>query len=306
MDESAPAKPVVSPAKPSIWERQPQGLFLYAVLWVTLCCPGVMTLYILHPLVRFRSLAWAIGEEASFAFAALVALGIMIGFVQHKPLVGAGFDARGMVFETLIGLVIGCGLISVVVGILSMTGHMHTVARHAGYVAWPAAVFCLMIAISEETIFRGYMLAEFERQWGTATGLIASSLIFGAMHLVNVQHEPLALQLRATLFIAVEAGLLLGAAYLATRRLWMPIGIHWAWNFFLGPYYGVPVSGTNLMGSFSVAHLTGPAWITGGAFGPEAGIVTLCVCSVAAFALLIVTARSGRWRAVPSPVPSDG
>lgn len=291
------------PAKPSVWERQPLGLGLYAVLVVVFAAPGLITLMIVLNTRPSTEVAWQIAIEGIFAFSTVFSLIIMNGFVGRRPFAQTGLQGRGVFMETSTGILIGAALMTVVIGILSMTRHLATVGHNVHYNWAPAALLCLLIAIAEEAAYRGYILSAFERCWGTGAALITSSLIFGAMHIINVWHEPLDIQVRVMSFIALEAGLLLGASFLATRRLWLPIGIHWAWNFFLGPFYGAPVSGVDMMGSYTRAYLSGPSWITGGKFGPEAGVVVLIVCTLAALAMIVVVARARQWRPAPGSLP---
>ena len=97
----------------------------------------------------------------------------------------------------------------------------------------------------------------------------------------------------AAVFIAVEAGVTLAAAYITTRRLWMPIGMHFAWNFTQGGVFGVPVSGIPVQGMLD-SKLTGPELISGGAFGAENSIFAVLVCTSAAIYLLARAARNGQ------------
>jgi uncharacterized protein len=100
----------------------------------------------------------------------------------------------------------------------------------------------------------------------------------------------------ATLFstfaIAVEGGLLLGGSYMLTRSLWMPIGLHAAWNFTQGPVLGVPVSGNPVHGLIR-AKLEGPTILSGGAFGLEASIIAIAVCTAAGIWFLWLAFRRG-------------
>jgi uncharacterized protein len=100
-------------------------------------------------------------------------------------------------------------------------------------------------------------------------------LIFGALHLANPNAT-----LWAGLAIAIEAGIMLAAAYVYTRRLWLPIGIHFAWNFVQGGIYGVSVSGVEAKGLLQ-STLSGPALLSGGEFGAEASIFAVIVCLAA-------------------------
>ena len=82
------------------------------------------------------------------------------------------------------------------------------------------------------------------------------------------------------------AGIWLAAAYLRTRSLWFPLGVHWAWNWALGAFFGLPISGRTLV-SHPVFTGTdvGPAWVTGGSYGIEGGVA--CTVALVAFTFLI-------------------
>jgi membrane protease YdiL (CAAX protease family) len=146
----------------------------------------------------------------------------------------------------------------------------------------------LLVALVEEGVFRGIIFRLLERSAGSWIAITLSALFFGLMHLLNPG---------ATLFgalaIALEAGILLGAAYMLTRNLWLAVGIHWAWNFFEGPFFGAAVSGTgsNAGKAFITSTISGPQIWTGGAFGPEAGVVAMLACLVASTVLLSLAVR---------------
>jgi CAAX protease family protein len=93
--------------------------------------------------------------------------------------------------------------------------------------------------------------------------------------------------------IMVEAGVLLGGAYLYTRRLWLAAGIHAAWNFTQGWVFSVPVSGTGQPIGLLVTERHGPLWLTGGAFGLEASMAAVAVATAAGLALLWAAYRKG-------------
>ena len=94
---------------------------------------------------------------------------------------------------------------------------------------------------------------------------------------------------------ALFGGVLLGACYLATRRMWLAIGVHAAWNFVEGGVFGATVSGYQIPGWLR-STITGQEWLTGGTFGPEGSLVTLAVTSAASAALLVVAWRRGSLR----------
>lgn len=133
--------------------------------------------------------------------------------------------------------------------------------------------FYLAVGYYEELMSRGYHLQNLEDGLNTGWAVFLSSAVFGFLHILN----PGATLISSLGILA--AGLFLAYPYLRTRQLWMSIGLHIGWNFFLGPVFGFPVSGTNPTGL--IQHtVTGPAWFTGGAFGPEAGMSSI-------FAMLI-------------------
>lgn len=124
----------------------------------------------------------------------------------------------------------------------------------------------ILIGWSEELLGRGYWLQNLAEGVNLPFGVAASSLLFGLLHAVNPHASWMAVA-GVTL-----AGLFLAYAYLRTRQLWLPIGLHTGWNFFENTVFGFPVSGLNMLGV--LVHVdTGPAWLTGGAFGPEGGLI---------------------------------
>jgi hypothetical protein len=151
----------------------------------------------------------------------------------------------------------------------------------------------------EETIYRGYFFQTIETRWGSDSAFATTMVVFGLMHLATpIPNLNEVLKLVGALSIAVEAGILFAAAYLLTRRLWMPIGLHWAWNFFQGPVFGAPVTGSSFGPSVIEGHISGPIWATGGTFGPEAGIPALLVGAAYGIALLIVAIRRKNLRTI--------
>lgn len=146
------------------------------------------------------------------------------------------------------------------------------------------------VAVTEEVLFRGAVFRILEERTGTVLALVLSSVLFGAIHLVNVNAT-----LWGTLSIAMTGGVMLAAAYVATRSLWLPIGLHFAWNFTHAGIFGVVISGSDTPphGLLS-ATLSGPTLLTGGTFGPEASLTALLVCLVPIVLLLRKAARDGR------------
>ncbi len=201
----------------------------------------------------------------------------------------------GAARELLTGLAIGTGLMLVITGLLAALG----VYRMSGASLNTGIVVGLMIgvgaAFAEEILFRGLLLRLLDAWLGTWPALAVTSALFGGVHLAN----PGATTLGAVA-IMIEAGVMLGAAYLLTRRLWLPIGIHLAWNFVQGGIFGGNVSGTDLAGPRGLfdSTLTGPGWLSGGTMGVEGSVVT--VVAGAALALWMLREAARRDHLTPS------
>ncbi len=138
-------------------------------------------------------------------------------------------------------------------------------------------------------MFRGLIFRIAEQSLGTVWALIISAVLFGLIHLIGPGTD-----LYGAIAIIFEAGILLAAAYVLTRRLWLCIGMHIAWNFTQGGIFGVAVSGTPSRGLLH-RELTGPEWLTGGKFGAEASIVAIIVCMAVAAVLLVLARRKNRF-----------
>ena len=205
-----------------------------------------------------------------------------------------------MLPQTLCGFGLGALLLSVGVGALAGLGVYRVTGHGPLGPALPALAVFLCVGIFEETFFRGYLFQTLETRWGSGVALGATSLLFGLAHLVNPVHGVSPLErLAGPLFICLEAGLPLGAAYLLTRRWWLPIGIHWAWDFFEGPIYGLHDSGTTDPHTLLHSQIVGSFLATGGPFGPEASLVFLAAGAALGVILLRRAIRDGQWQARP-------
>lgn len=142
----------------------------------------------------------------------------------------------------------------------------------------------LSAAIVEELIFRGLMFQAIQNLVGDWSALAVTSLFFGVAHLGNTG---------ATLWsgfaITIEAGVLLGAAFLWRRNLWFVIGLHFAWNTIEG-LIGIPVSGHLIDGLYNV-KMNGAALLTGGDFGLEGSIVPVMLSLLISIPMLIFATR---------------
>ncbi|MCS6874248.1 MAG: CPBP family intramembrane metalloprotease [Pyrinomonadaceae bacterium] len=140
----------------------------------------------------------------------------------------------------------------------------------------------LIAAISEETLFRGYMLQTFIRAKSTLTGIILTSLLFASAHNLNPSVNILSL---INTFIA---GIWLSVAYLKAQNLWFPISIHLSWNWFQGPVFGINVSGIEEFSRNSILQVTQKNYelINGGNYGIEGGLA--CTASLIVSTILLL------------------
>lgn len=189
---------------------------------------------------------------------------------------GLGLAAGLLVFSVAVA-------IAAVLGIYRITGEGDLAGLLAALIG-PA----LFAAISEELMFRGILFRWLEDWGGSWVALLLTSALFGCAHLLNPHASPI-----AAIGIAFEAGVMLGASYMLTRSLWMPMGLHAAWNFAQGEIYDIPVSGTPVHGVLT-AHLSGPPLLTGNGFGLEASLIAIGVATVFGLWLLWLAIQNGQ------------
>ncbi|MBC7796715.1 MAG: CPBP family intramembrane metalloprotease, partial [Pyrinomonadaceae bacterium] len=127
----------------------------------------------------------------------------------------------------------------------------------------------VVAAAAEEAMFRGYALQTLTRARFVVVAIILTAMPFGLVHTQNPDFTNI------SLINTVLAGVWFGIAYLKTRDLWFPLGIHWAWNFTMGSILGLPVSGLKLVENPVLSFDDkSPIWLGGGSYGLEGGIVT--------------------------------
>jgi len=185
------------------------------------------------------------------------------------------FSPVGAIRELLLGSLIGGGLMAVVIGLMWVFGFYKVAGINNWKVLIPFLALGITSGVFEEILFRGVLFRISESSLGTWIALLISAFFFGFAHLFNPNAS-----LFSAFAIAIEAGILLSAAYMVTRRLWLAIGIHFAWNFVQGGVFSVAVSGGASVGLLR-GTTTGPVLITGGAFGAEASIIALFICTAA-------------------------
>lgn len=201
--------------------------------------------------------------------------------VSELTLSGAGREWGG-------GLLIGAGLYTACVLVLMMLGMYRIEGLNPWTFVIPAVAMALSSGIFEELIFRGLLFRSVEDILGSWISLAVSSLVFGFVHLMNPAGT-----ITGAIYISVEAGLLLAAAYMLTRRLWMSIGFHMAWNYTQSAIFSGIVSGSTPAPGLIRSNIRGPEVLTGGNFGLESSVIAFLLCTTTGVVLLIMAVRRG-------------
>lgn len=191
-------------------------------------------------------------------------------------------DLRGddAIRQSAFGLAFGALLFSAIVAVATVLGVYKVIGWGDVWTVIPILIGSAIVpAFTEEVFFRGILFRWIEDFGGTWAALIISSALFGAAHLLN----PGATWF-STFAITLD-GLLLGGAYMLTRSLWMPIGLHAAWNFTQGGIFGVPISGHASTGLIR-AELQGPEALSGSGFGLESSVIAIVIATAASVWLI--------------------
>jgi len=246
--------------------------------------PVALTMFLVHQLVE-KSMR---GLWPQLLAATLCVLGYRLYVHRIERRRMAELSGAGAGRELGAGLLLGSLLFVGVIGTMAMLGGY----RVDGTSGWEALLVPLtelvLVALFEETLFRGVLYRNLERLLGSWAALAISSLVFGLAHLPNANVTV------AGIAVTVVAGLLFAAAYLVTRRLWLPVGMHFAWNFMSDAIFSVTTSGHPGKGILK-GQTVGPDWLSGGAYGVEASLVTLVALSAVTVVLLALAHRRGQF-----------
>ncbi len=242
------------------------------------------------------------GAPESYLMLVSEILFLITGFVplyvlaklQKEKLGRYGLSKTGALRDTVIGFGLGFVLVLCTVCLLKLLGTYRCLGEnHSANLALPLLI-CLVVGIAEELMFRGFIFNTIEKSWGTTRALVITSVLFGCAHLNNPIYSTSELII-GCLGLIFEAGLLLNAAFLINRSLWLAVGLHCAWDFFEGPFFGMAVSGVSLGEPYYDAVLVGDFAHTGGAFGPEASIPGVLCGTVFGAIFLYVAIKRRQW-----------
>ena len=269
------------------------GLFILATAAATLV---VKVLPPMPQLARSGAQA-AIGIAFVLAVYKLVIVRLGARPRDDLPATGA---LKGLAIGLLIGFLLFCAL----VGIAALFDVYNIVGRgDTRELVKDLIGLTILAAFMEELLFRGILFRWIEEFAGSWAALAITSALFGLSHIFNPNAT-----WTSSLAIMVEAGALLGGAYMLARNLWLPMGLHAAWNFTQGFIFDVPVSGLDMHGLVE-AKLSGPVLLSGGAFGLEASMIGVVLAIPLGAGLILLAVRRGlvvepRWvrrRGVAAP-----
>jgi membrane protease YdiL (CAAX protease family) len=209
-------------------------------------------------------------SEWGFALGAILATAAMLFWVEHKSWDYVGLDSRAARPE-LIGRYALLGILAIAIPslLLMALGQLRAVAAAPG--SWWAATGLtfanlLPAAAGEELLLRGYIFAVLREAIGWRWTLIATSVVFGLLHVPNPGADA------ESVLLVMLAGFFLGAVLLATRSLYAAIAAHFGWNWAMAAGLHTPVSGIPVLAPDYRVIDAGPDWLTGGGWGPEGGL----------------------------------
>ncbi|CAN1522363.1 COG1266 Predicted metal-dependent membrane protease [Rhabdaerophilaceae bacterium] len=229
-----------------------------------------------------KSIAAVVGMAA----AALAVYVSWARFIEQRSVSELSLSGAGR--EWAAGLLIGAGLYAACVVVLMALGMYRIEGLNPWTFVIPAVAMALSSGIFEELIFRGIIFRSVEDLFGSWISLAVTALVFGLVHLANPAGT-----ITGAIYISIEAGILLAAAYMLTRRLWLSIGFHMAWNYTQSAIFSGIVSGGVTDPGLIRSNIQGPEVLTGGSFGLESSVIAFALCTATGIVLLIMAVRRG-------------
>ncbi|MFJ5034530.1 lysostaphin resistance A-like protein [Streptomyces sp. NPDC088560] len=196
---------------------------------------------------------------------------------------------RGAGRQALLGSAIGLGFVAVSTLLIAAFGGYSFSWAHHAVAGTLTSVLAVQAgtALTEELMFRGVALQAIEQRWGSRVAVATTALFFGAAHLANPGAT-----LWSGVAIATEAGVMLGAAFLWRRSMWLAVGVHFAWNT-TEQLLGVPVSGHTPDARLFSVRTSGWHLLTGGGFGLEASVIPVVIGLLLAVPMFAAARRAG-------------
>ena len=249
------------------------GLLAFVVVWILGLAPQFLTLAHVSKIIIF-------GLEGAVSIAGYL---LYVRLVEKRAALElSNFRIALLPLGTLLGMV----FFGLLIAILYLGSHYQVNQLAFPDRLFSAIVFALGTAIWEEVTFRGLLFRVTEQTFGTWVGVALSAVIFGVVHGLNPNAS-----LAASVAIILESGILLAAAYFATRTLWLPIGLHFGWNFTEDFVFGVRISGHAARPAIVEGTLSGsPLW-TGGVYGPESSLWAIGLAAILSAVFIAIAVR---------------
>lgn len=258
------------------------SIYVFFVIVLAFVSGAFLTL--LRPLAFHKP--WIGGLLEVLSWVVLLGITVLAGWgcgrlLEDLPWRALGWSLhKGAIRDLLVGCIVGSASLMIATFIATALGGLRFSFYEAGALfavgktLLVSAFIFVIAAAAEESLFRGYALQTFTRAGLIWVGVAVTSVPFALIHSKNPN------VVAGFTFINTSlAGVWLAAAYLRTRSLWFPFGIHCAWNWTMGAVFGIPVSGITTLTPNPLLRASdlGPAWLTGGAYGLEGG----AACTIA-------------------------
>ena len=225
----------------------------------------------------------------SSAFISLLVF-FRVKVIEKRSFSSIGFNKNNWLKKYSLGFLIGLAMMSIIVLILFPFGYI-TVEKNPIQPVGISAIASVLVILfgwiiqgaTEEIVTRGWLLNVLSTKYNIGVGLLISSTLFGLMHLTNPNVNYIAV------INIILVGLFYGLYVIKTNDLWAVCGMHSAWNFAQGNIFGFKVSGLDVsVGSLIDLNLVGSDFVTGGIFGPEAGITATFILLASIGILLFI------------------
>jgi membrane protease YdiL (CAAX protease family) len=291
-------------------------VIVFAAVWIATAVLGVGVNRIMTWLAATDNVRIFVGRTLSRG-GMLAAVLLLSAFALRRT---TGLRARDVMFSLhprwWKDLVFGCGLSAAIMLVL------FGIEAGAGWLVnegwflrgeptdawlrtlWVSLLANLLAAVGEEVMYRGYLLTGLSKAWGKPAGLLVMAILFALPHILVTGAE----ETHWGVFIVLLAlpGLMLGWAYLRTRSLWLPIGIHFTWNLFQADVLNLPGDGTGESLFGLLTEQQGPDWIVGTSYGIEVGLAGVLAVVMGVIGIWIWTARKARRMQVIGQRPCSG
>ncbi len=261
---------------------------LLAILLLTILLQGFQFLFntLLPDFEEPYSTLIGYGKYILIAIICFWVYKLYVFLFEKRPVSELSFS--GSFPETITGIVVGGAMISISVLVLIIPGYYKIEGFNSLATLSDGLFLFATGAFFEEVLFRLIIFKLVEEFAGSWISVLVSALLFGFAHIFNDNAT-----LWSATAIAFEAGVLLAVAFMLTRRIWFVFGIHLGWNFMQASVFGITTSGNAFDGLIS-PDISGPYWLTGGAFGVEASVITVAIGLIAAFILLKMVMKDGQ------------